>query len=420
MEFVVDKPFYDSDLKELWDSDLEPTINDVFKTAADADLDWSGLLQATPSVILHDRLMTEASIGHPAGMHATPIKAEHSYCSLGEDTDSTPDSELSLSARMDDMEEECYPCIPMKNATRTRPDSESSDVSITVKDEPMSESEPSSPESSCPMSPGSPPPSFQEHKTIAHTSSSHPQSLLKQPTVLVSRSSVQQSRVSVLPKLNIKVEPGFSLPPTPPSSTTSDSEGNDHHPSSPSSRQSAQVSSRLLVSPPPSTSTRQPIQTSLISSQPKGSTGMLLLTEEEKRTLLAEGYPIPTRLPLTKAEEKSLKKIRRKIKNKISAQESRRKKKEYMDALERKVEILQSENSDYRKKIENLEDSNDSLINQLSKLQSLAARASSGNPNALAALATAAATFSSRNSVRHSESLSHGSLASHHSRSSAK
>lgn len=96
-----------------------------------------------------------------------------------------------------------------------------------------------------------------------------------------------------------------------------------------------------------------------------------MLTEEEKRTLLAEGYPIPTRLPLTKTEEKSLKKIRRKIKNKISAQESRRKKKEYMDQLERRVEILVSENSDYKKKVDSLEDSNASLLSQLHKLQAL-------------------------------------------------
>lgn len=49
----------------------------------------------------------------------------------------------------------------------------------------------------------------------------------------------------------------------------------------------------------------------------KGSTGVLTLTEEEKRTLIAEGYPVPTKLPLTKQEEKSLKKVRRKIKNKV-------------------------------------------------------------------------------------------------------
>ncbi|CAH0393814.1 unnamed protein product [Bemisia tabaci] len=106
----------------------------------------------------------------------------------------------------------------------------------------------------------------------------------------------------------------------------------------------------------------------------KGSTGLLILTDEEKRTLLAEGYPIPTKLPLTKAEEKSLKKIRRKIKNKISAQESRRKKKEYMDALEKKVEILSSENSEYKKRILSLEDSNTSLVSQLKQLQALIAR----------------------------------------------
>uniref|UniRef100_A0A2M4BL60 Putative creb/atf family transcription factor n=1 Tax=Anopheles marajoara TaxID=58244 RepID=A0A2M4BL60_9DIPT len=142
--------------------------------------------------------------------------------------------------------------------------------------------------------------------------------------------------------------------------------------SSPSSSSSSSSSS--MAARESAGSSRQPIHTPLISSQPKGSTGTLILTEEEKRTLLAEGYPIPTRLPLTKAEEKSLKKIRRKIKNKISAQESRRKKKEYMDQLERRVEILVSENLDYRKRVESLEDSNQNLMTELAKLRQLIGR----------------------------------------------
>merc|ERR1712038_659139 len=118
------------------------------------------------------------------------------------------------------------------------------------------------------------------------------------------------------------------------------------------------VSSFKMMRP----STRQPIRTTLISSQPKGATGQLCLTDEEKRTLISEGYPVPSRLPLTKPEERSLKKIRRKIKNKISAQESRRKKKEYMDCLEKRMNRLASDLEEYKVKCSNLESHNSSLL----------------------------------------------------------
>uniref|UniRef100_A0A182FTM5 Uncharacterized protein n=1 Tax=Anopheles albimanus TaxID=7167 RepID=A0A182FTM5_ANOAL len=332
----------------------------------------------------------------------------------------------------------------------------------------------------------------EHHKNGALQLSPASQSLLKNQQIMVGSNGNNNSNLQgtqVMSKLNIKMEPqssaGFGLPPTPPSSLPSDeSEGNqspEHHvsPMSPptdigtsgssgtnsassSRRTSLHGSSSSGTSPSlarvssashsagssgsgsspsssmaaresaGSSSSRQPIHTPLISSQPvrcdrmmrskasrlnspltnvlfshlqKGSTGTLILTEEEKRTLLAEGYPIPTRLPLTKAEEKSLKKIRRKIKNKvgngearrglhdtprhpqsanapsdgfrrlqISAQESRRKKKEYMDQLERRVEILVSENLDYRKRVESLEDSNQNLMAELAKLRQLIGR----------------------------------------------
>lgn len=42
-----------------------------------------------------------------------------------------------------------------------------------------------------------------------------------------------------------------------------------------------------------------------------------------------------------------------------------------MDQLERKVEILVNENSDYKKRVESLEDDNASLMSQLARLQAL-------------------------------------------------
>ncbi|XP_028893746.1 cyclic AMP response element-binding protein A isoform X2 [Zeugodacus cucurbitae] len=290
-----------------------------------------------------------------------------------------------------------------------------SDIEIdesAIKDEPMS------PDSSCPPSPNSPEcitmakiskltartssDLVYAHKNVCLQLTPASQSLLKAQQLGLNTANNGQS--IVMPKLNIKSETSYNgvgasvkhngqygLPLTPPSCSSSDgdsevitpvalhaanvrrsaSSSSSSSPSSASSSTSSLHAAGRHASGGNSGSTRQPIHTPLISSQPKGSTGLLILTEEEKRTLQAEGYPIPQKLPLTKAEEKSLKKIRRKIKNKISAQESRRKKKEYMDQLERRVEILVNENNEQRKRCEALEHTNDSLLSQLNKLQAM-------------------------------------------------
>lgn len=200
------------------------------------------------------------------------------------------------------------------------------------------------------------------------------QTLLKQPVGLLQPVARQQHEPVRLHNVDIHLElvksecsgqGQYGLPPTPPSSSTSDSEGGQSPqrsaPSSPSSRQSARSSPRSSSS-----------QSVFIS--PINSAGMLVLTEEEKRTLIAEGYPIPSKLPLSKADERNLKKVRRKIKNKISAQESRRKKKEYMECLEKRMEGYSRENEGLRKKVDYLESTNRSLMSQLQKLQNLVAR----------------------------------------------
>uniref|UniRef100_A0A3Q2YC04 Cyclic AMP-responsive element-binding protein 3-like protein 2 n=1 Tax=Hippocampus comes TaxID=109280 RepID=A0A3Q2YC04_HIPCM len=170
----------------------------------------------------------------------------------------------------------------------------------------------------------------------------------------------------------------LQMPPTPPSSHGSDSEGSQSpvhappglsRPTSPSSPAPAQPA--LKASPRGSSSSSLSNSPLLTAAHKLQGSGPLMLTEEERRTLVAEGYPVPTKLPLTKAEEKALKKIRRKIKNKISAQESRRKKKEYMDTLEKKVETCSNENNDLRRKVDTLECTNKSLLQQLQALQAL-------------------------------------------------
>ncbi|XP_067951140.1 cyclic AMP-responsive element-binding protein 3-like protein 1 [Watersipora subatra] len=180
----------------------------------------------------------------------------------------------------------------------------------------------------------------------------------------------------VYPITRIKREPGSPsededvyvdhMPITPPSSNqSSDSEGAVSPPTSPVRQVLVARATGYRYNP-----------ATAMYSQPIPTSGVLRLTDEEKRTFITEGYPLPTKLPLSKVEEKNLKKVRRKIKNKISAQESRRKKKEYMDQLERKVDDIVRENSELKQKCDTYESSNRSLLKQLEKLQAVLKRIS--------------------------------------------
>lgn len=95
----------------------------------------------------------------------------------------------------------------------------------------------------------------------------------------------------------------------------------------------------------------------------------LVLDEDEKRLLAKEGVKLPCKLPLSKLEERVLKKIRRKIRNKRSAQESRKKKREYVDSLEGRMSACNAHNVELQKRIHQLEENNKALLDQLSQLQ---------------------------------------------------
>ncbi len=63
--------------------------------------------------------------------------------------------------------------------------------------------------------------------------------------------------------------------------------------------------------------------------------------------------------------------MRRKIKNKISAQESRKRKKEYVDGLEDRVKICTGRNKNLKREVDCLKQQNVSLMAQLKKLQAM-------------------------------------------------
>ncbi|VUZ42342.1 unnamed protein product [Hymenolepis diminuta] len=96
----------------------------------------------------------------------------------------------------------------------------------------------------------------------------------------------------------------------------------------------------------------------------------LILTAEERRLLVQMGQHIPTHFPLTRGEERSIRTMRRKIRNKLSAKASRARRQEYVSSLESQVSNCQKENQRLKSRIRKLEETNDGLVATLRSARS--------------------------------------------------
>ena len=103
-----------------------------------------------------------------------------------------------------------------------------------------------------------------------------------------------------------------------------------------------------------------PVDPSLLMDKDK------LLTLSSKKL---DEYVNSLSRPLTIDEEKQLKRQRRLIKNRESAQLSRQKKKQYVEDLERKVQTLTAQNENLQNQVGQLSEANQQLGEQVTYLQ---------------------------------------------------
>ncbi|KAL5967600.1 Cyclic AMP-responsive element-binding protein 3-like protein 4 [Taenia solium] len=104
----------------------------------------------------------------------------------------------------------------------------------------------------------------------------------------------------------------------------------------------------------------------------------LVLTAEEKRLLVQMGQRVPTVFPLTRCEERAIRTMRRKIRNKLSAKASRARRQEYLSRLESRVADCHKENQRLRSRVTELEKDKRGLLANLRQMRSYVARLIAG------------------------------------------
>ncbi|VDL86557.1 unnamed protein product [Schistocephalus solidus] len=81
----------------------------------------------------------------------------------------------------------------------------------------------------------------------------------------------------------------------------------------------------------------------------------LVLSAEERRLLSRMGHKVPTMFPLSRSDERVIRAVRRKIRNKISAKASRARRQEYLQTLEMRIHRCHKENERLRSRVGELE-----------------------------------------------------------------
>ena len=109
------------------------------------------------------------------------------------------------------------------------------------------------------------------------------------------------------------------------------------------------------------------------SSHDAYDSSLQTLTEEERILLEREGVYVPNGdeiIVFTDEQEKILKAVRRKIRNKELAKESRKRKANYIDTLEKRMKKEQQSNATLQSKVAELEHENETLSTRLQYMQS--------------------------------------------------